>query len=193
MFVDGRDEQGMQGLAHLDIHLPTQRQCHRRDVLRDLHPFLQLLIDHRLVAHGEVRQMHRFGALASRHGDQVAIETISIERCDGGHQLGHCLQTGVERLISRQLIGCHAATPETSAIEPHVPVAQVVVNKVRYGTACAGRIVRIQITVHVLDERVEQRQDPTINLRVIGHRHVWLAVGEAVDVGVEGEEGVRIV
>ena len=143
MFVDGRDEQGVQGLAHLDIHLPTQRQRHRRDVLRDLHPFLQLLIDHRFVAHGEVSQMHRFGALASRHGDQVAIETIGIEGCDGRHQLGHRLQAGVERLISRQLIGCHAAAPETSAIEPHVPVTQVVVDEVRYGAACAGRIVRI--------------------------------------------------
>ena len=137
--------------------------------------------------------MHRFGALASRHGDQVTIETIGIEGCDGGHQLGHRLQTGVERLISRQLIGCHAATPETSTIEPHVPVAQVVVDEVRYGAACAGRIVRIQIAVHVLDERVEQRQDPTINLRALCHRHVWLAVGEAVDVGVECKEGVRIV
>ena len=193
MFVDGRDEQGVQGLAHLDIHLPTQRQRHRRDVLCDLHPFLQLLIDHRFVAHGEVSQMHRFGALASRHGDQVAIETIGIEGCDGRHQLGHRLQAGVERLISRQLIGCHAAAPETSAIEPHVPVAQVVVDEVCYGTACAGRIVRIQITVHVLDKRVEQRQDPTINLRAIRHRNIRLAVSEAVDVGVEGEEGVRIV
>ena len=137
--------------------------------------------------------MHRFGALASGHGDQVAIETIGIERCDGRHQLGHCLQTGVERLISRQLIGCHATAPETSAIEPHVPVAQVVVDEVRYGATRAGRIVRIQITVHVLDKRVEQRQDPTIDLRALCHRHVWLAVGEAVDVGVEGEEGVRIV
>ena len=137
--------------------------------------------------------MHRFGALASRHGDQVAIETIGIEGCDGRHQLGHRLQAGVERLISRQLVGCHAAAPETSAIEPHVPVTQVVVDEVCYGTACAGRIVRIQITVHVLDERVEQRQDPTINLRALGHRHIRLAVGEAVDVGVEGEEGVRIV
>ena len=83
--------------------------------------------------------------------------------------------------------------PEAFAVKTHEPVGQVVVDERVDETTCAGRVIAVHLALHTLDERVEHRQDPTVDLGTFGHGHVGLAIAETVDVGVEAEERVGVV
>ena len=130
MSIHNRDHDGLQRLANLNIHLAAQSQHHRRHILCHLHTLFQVLVDQSLVANWEFGQVNRCDLLTSGSRDQVTEQLVCIERRDRSHQLGDRFQTGVQRLIGGQLIGRHASTPETAAVQTHIPVTQIVVYEI---------------------------------------------------------------
>ena len=164
-----------------------------RDVLSHLHTGFKFGINQCLIAYGELGEVDRNHLVAASHGNQVAVEHVGIERCDGRHQLGHRLEASIEGLISRELIFSHTTTPEAFAVEAHIPVRQVVVDEIGYQSASLGRLVVVVAGIHILHQRIEQGQNPAVYLGTFLHGHVGFLVFEAVNVGIEGEEGIRII
>ena len=174
MGIHYRNHQRVQRLTNLDIHLSAQCQHHGRDLLSDLHLLLQLLVDLRLIAYREVCEVYALHLLTASHRDQIQEELIGIEGCDRCHQLSHCLQAGVQRLVSRELILRHATAPETTTVQAHIPVTQVVVHEIGDRTTRTGRLIVLQIAIHILDQAVEQREDPAVDLRALLPGHIRL-------------------
>ena len=131
--------------------------------------------------------------MAPAHGVQVAEDAVHHEGCEGRRELRDGLQAGVERLVGGQLVLGHSAAPETLAVQTHVPVREVLAHELLDGAGGRRRVVVLERLGHVLDQRVEQRDNPAVDFRTALDGHLLLAAGEAVDVGVEGEEGVGVV
>ena len=187
-FVYHRNHDTLQRLTHLDVHLTAQSQYHRSNILCHLHTGFQFRIDQAFVGYRELGKVYRNHLVASGHANQVHIQTVGIERSNRCHQFGYGLQASVECLISRQLIGRHGTAPETFTVQTHVPVTQVIVYKVGNQTSGLGRFVIRKASIHVLDQRVQQRQNPAVDFRTLVHRHVFLRVGKAIHVGIQGKE-----
>ena len=131
----------------IDVDLSAQSQHHRSYLLGHSHALLEVLVDSRSTRFGELLEMNALLAAA-----QIHVELVGIEGCKGCYQLGHSHQTGVESVVSRALVGTHLLAPETFAVEAHIPVAQVVVDKLVDKTACARRVVAVELGTHSLDE-----------------------------------------
>ena len=138
--------------------------------------------------------MHRSVTFALHRGSgQIAVQPIGIEGREGSHQQSHRLQAFVQGLISGKFIGAHLAGPETAAVQTHIPVRQVVVDKRIDGAGSLGGLIVVQIGGHLGNKGVEQRQDPAVDFRTLCHRLGGFGAREAVDVGIEGEELVGVV
>ncbi len=188
--VDSGNHDLCQRLTHLDVDLAAQCQNHARNLLCHRHAGLEVDVDTLLVGLGEALQVNRLQLAA-----EVVVELIGIEGSERCEQTGHRGEAGVERLIGGALVGAHLLTPETLAVEAHIPVAQVVVDETVDEAAGARRVVVVELSGHTLDERVEAGEYPAVNL---GEADLAVAerggVGvEAVDVGVEREETVGVV
>ena len=157
--IDGRNHNLLKRLAHLDVHLTTQCKHHRGDALSHFHASLEVEVDGSFVGNGEYVEVHAI-ALAT----QVLIELVGIEGCKRREQFGNGHQTGVERLIGRALVVAHLLTPEAFAVEAHIPVREIVVDKLVDESAGASGIEVLQLVVDTLDERVHTRENPAVDL-----------------------------
>ena len=104
------------------------------------------------------------------------------------------LEAGIKGLICRLFVGIHIATPETFAVETHVPVREVVLHKIRDSTSGFGRFIRLVRLGNLFDKRVEFGKDPFVDL---GERRMAVrAVGRTrppVHVGIEGKEAIGVI
>ena len=104
-------------------------------MLCERHTALEVEVNECLICYRPLAKVNRapqnatsvFGDPASL-AHEVAVEAIGIEWCVRCHELGNRLEAGIEGVVSRLLVGIHLATPETLAVEAHVPVAQFVLS-----------------------------------------------------------------
>ena len=182
-----------QRLAHLDIDLTTQRKNHRRELLSQRHHLLQIAINQLLVSYGERRQVYRRICVATAHCIQIAEDTIRDERRERSRQLNNGFEAGVESLVCRQLILGHTTAPETLTIQTYVPVREVLAHKLLNHTCRRRRVVTLQALRYVLNERIEQRDDPAVDLGALLNGDLLLRARKAIDIGIEREEAISIV
>ena len=145
-------------MSNLDVHLAAQCQHHRRDALCHIHPSLQIEVDGGFVGFGIEVEVH-----AVLLATEVFVELVGIERCKWRKQLGDRHQTGVERRVGRAFVIAHILAPETLAIQSHIPVRQVVVHELVDEATCTRRVVVLQLDIDFLDERIDARENPTVD------------------------------
>ena len=131
--------------------------------------------------------------MASAEGVQVGEDTVADKRRERRSQLRNGLQTGIERLVSGQFIFGKFAAPETFSVQAHVPVRQVFADEFLDGASRRRRIIIFERVRYLFDQRVQQRDDPAVDLGTFFDRHFRFAAGESVHVGVQREKAVRIV
>ena len=187
--IDGRNHDLLKRLAHLDVHLAAQGEHHRSDALGHLHASFEVEVDGSLIDGGELVEMHAV-ALAA----EVLVELVGIEGCEGSQEFGNGHQAGVERLVGRALVVAHLLAPEAFAVESHVPVGEVVVDKLVDESSGTSGVEALELLVDGLDERVDARENPAVDLGLLLLRHGRniLCRGPFVDIGIEGEERVGI-
>ena len=139
--VEHRDQDFGQRLAHLDRHFAAQGQHHRRALLRQRHHLFEAGVDQPFVGRRERREMHRFVLVAAAHGVEVREDAVGDERCERRCEHRDGLKTGVQRLIGRQFVFRHAASPEPLAVEAHVPVREVLAHELLNGAGRRSRVV----------------------------------------------------
>ncbi len=191
--VEHRNDDLLQRLAHFDRDLAAQGQHHRRELLGRGHHLLQIRVDQCRVGLGEGRQVDRFVVVTAAHGVEIAEDAVGNERCERCREQCHGLQTGVERLVGRQLVGGHLTAPEALAVEAYVPVGEVLAHEFLDGAGRRRGVVVLQTARYLGDQRVQERDDPAVDLGAPGHGYLLFLAREAVDVGVEGEERVGVV
>ena len=106
--------------------------------------------------------------------------------------MGHGHQASVERVISRTLVVAHVLAPEAFAVEAHIPVGEFVVDKLLDEASGARGIIAVEFAGHTLDERVQTRDDPAVDLGSVGAKLGVLGI-VAIHVGVKGEKTVCVV
>ena len=79
--------------------------------------------------------------LLAGDGVEVLIELVHEERRNRRSDLGDGHHTGIERLVSGNLVLAVFAFPEAAATETHIPVAEVSIHKVLNLTAHLGRLI----------------------------------------------------
>ncbi len=187
-FIHYRYHDALKRLADFDVHLAAQCQYHGSDVLCHLHADFQFLVYHFLLIFGELGKVYGNHIVASRSCNQVGIEHISIERSDGCHQLSHGFEACIECLECRELVLRHTTAPETFAVQADIPVGEVVVHEFGNETSCFRGLVFIVAGIHVLHQRIQYRENPTVYLRAFCHGHIGFFVVKFVYIGIEGEE-----
>ena len=73
-----------------------------------------------------------------------------------------------------------------------MPVGEFVVDKLLDEASGARGIIAVEFAAYALDERVETRDDPAVDLGSVGAKLGVLGI-VAIHVGVEGEETVCVV
>ena len=187
LLVDGGHHDLGQRLAHLDVDLAAQGEHHGGDFLCHVHTGLEVGVDAGLVG---LRPAVEVDAL--QLASEVVVELVAHKRGKRGEQVGHGHQASVERVISRTLVVAHVLAPEAFAVEAHIPVGEFVVDKLLDEASGARGIIAVKFAGHTLDERVETRDDPAVDLGSVGAKLGVLGI-VAIHVGVEGEEAVCVV
>ena len=85
--------------------------------------------------------MHALGAVLLSHLVEVVEELVCIERRDRCYQSGQRLDAGIESLVGRKFVLCHATTPEALLVQTDVPVGELVYDEVLYQTASRRYII----------------------------------------------------
>ena len=129
---------------------------------------------------------------------QVLIQLVGIERSEGSQQTGNGHQTGVECVVGRALVVAHILTPETFAVQTNIPVRQVIVDKGIDESACTGRVEVLQLGSHLLNEGVQRRENPTVNLGFLKSPRSLIGTISpigliAIDIRIKREEAIRII
>ena len=99
----------------------------------------------------------------------------------------------MQGLIGRQLVCVKSSSPETFAVETHIPVGEVVVYEVVDEACRAGRLIIVKRFGDILHEGIEQGENPAVDFRTLGQRHLRFCAGETIHIGVEGQERVCVV
>jgi hypothetical protein len=136
--------------------------------------------------------VHRAGIFTTGCSHQIEIEPVGIEGSYGCHQLRHCNQTVVEGLVGRHLLLGHLTSPEPFTVQADIPVTEVVVYKIVDCPSSLGRLVVGIVLVNLLDQGVEERQDPPVDLGTPGQFDLGILVVEVVHICIEGKERVGV-
>ena len=91
-------------------------------------------------------------------------------------------------MVSAELVSVHLAAPESLPAEAHVPVAQVVADKLLDEPAGEGDVIVFVSRTHLLDEGVEKGNDPPVKLRTLRIRNGCACRVKSVNIGIKGEE-----
>ena len=137
--------------------------------------------------------MYRRLAVTATNGVEVTEDAVGDEWCDRRCEHNHGLQAGVECLVSRKLILAHSTAPETLTVEAHIPVREVLVDKLVDAACRRGWVVVLEVCRNIADKGIEFRENPAVDLWALLNRHLSLAARKAVDIGIEGEERVGVV
>ena len=128
--------------------------------------------------------MHGF---RPRH--KVKIKPLHIERGYRSGQEGDVLKHFIQRLVCCELVMVHFPAPESLPVQAHIPVAEMVAHKILDKTPGCGDVIILICIPDTLDKRIQQRNDPSVNLRPLIHRDI-ITRGrvESVHISIEGEE-----
>ena len=102
---------------------------------------------------------------------EVQIELLHEERRDRGREDGDIRQNLVEGLVGGEFVGVHPAAPEALPVEPDVPIGNVVADEILDQASRRGDVVVFVGRPDVLDQGIEQRNDPAVDLRSLGIGH----------------------
>ena len=94
--------------------------------------------------------------VSAAHRIKVGIELVGIEWSDWCHQPSHGLKTCIECLICRELVGSHLSSPETLAVEAHIPVREIVAHEGLDQSSGYCRLVGVVVLIHLADECIER-------------------------------------
>ena len=189
LVIDSRYHYLRQWLTDLDVDLTAQGKNHTRNLLCHIHACLEVCVDSLSVDGRPLIEMYALQLTA-----EVMVELVGKERRKRREEFVDNHQTGVECVVGRAFVGAHLLTPEALTVQTHIPVGQVVVDEGVDETAGACRVVVVELFLDALDKAVELGDNPTVNLRsVLGWPYSAARGLIAVDIGVEGEEGVRII
>ena len=131
------------------------------------------------------------GAIGLDAGDEVVPDRIGEVRDDRRHERGQRRQHLVQRRVRGALVGVELALPEPASVAAHVPVGEVVDEGLDRPRG-AHRVVAVERLARLGDERVEARQDPSVEERAGALDAVGLVGRPAVEAGVRHEEPVRV-
>ncbi len=124
---------------------------------------------------------------------KVAPDALGDEGRKGCGERRHGLEAGVKRLIGREFVFGEAAAPEAFAVQAHVPVREVFAHEIGDRTRRRGGVVVLQTRRNIFYERIQQRDDPAVDLGPFGDGDLGFIAAEAVDIGVKREETVCVV
>ena len=110
---------------------------------------------------GVVGEVDAVGRRGVDRGDQVAPHRIGEVRHERGEQAGDGGQHLVQGGVRGALVVIELALPEAAPVAPHVPVREVVDERLDPARR-ARRVVRVQRGARLADHRVEARQDPAV-------------------------------
>ena len=138
----------------------AEREDGRCRLLREVHLTLERLVDEILIGFGPRAEVYRFAR-------EIPVETVCIERCVRRHELRYGLKTGVEGGVCSLFVCVHLTSPETLAVQTHIPVREVVLHEIRDSTSGFGGFVCFVRFCDLLDEGVELREDPSVDFREV--------------------------
>ena len=166
-------------------------QAQRDDPAHCGHFFGEALIDS-TQADGQVAQVNALPSCDSRSSHDVLVDLFRHEWREGGAELGDAYQALIERRVRIRFISVKLALPEPLAAAAHVPVRKRVDELAEFRRGFV-REEGIHVLPHPARQDVELGQDPAVqqgSFRGWAARH--RAGVEAVDLGVDGEEGVDV-
>ena len=124
---------------------------------------------------------------------EIEIEPVHIE---GSYRsTEHCnhFQHFVKCLICSEFVLAHTAAPETLAVQPDVPVADIVANELLQKASSCGKVVVLIAGADILDESVHQGDYPPVDLWSFRIRNLLSLNVKPVHIGVERKERIGIV
>ena len=125
--------------------------------------------------------MHRVLGIIVPPSNQVTVKLVGIEGRNRSHQTSHRDQAAVEGLVGGELIRSHLTRPEAAAREAHIPVTELLGDKVPDRTSGTCGLVVLEIAVHLDDEAIQRREDPAVDLGTLSVRKFLTSGGiEAV-------------
>ena len=86
------------------------------------------------------------------------------------------------------LIPREITSPVPFTVQPDIPVAQVLNDKFLNGPAGLGRFVITELLIHLLDQGVQQGNDPPVYLRSLAEGYYLFFEMESIDIGIEGKK-----
>ena len=137
--------------------------------------------------------MDRHNIITSCRCNQVCVQPVGIERSYRRHQFSHCLKTYIQCLVCRQFILCKFTTPETFTIQTNVPIGQIIIHKVGNQTSSLCRLIFIITGIYLFYQRVQHRQNPTVDFRTFRHRHIRFLIFKSVNIGIKRKERIGII
>ena len=152
--IDCREEKRLEWLTHDDLRVLADRKHERSDCLCECHLTFERCVG--LTCHREVGKVYAHLIVSAAHRIKVGIELVGIEWSDWSHQSSHGLKTCIECLISRELVGCHLSSPETLAVEAHIPVREIVAHEGLNQSSSYSWLVCVVVLVNLADECVER-------------------------------------
>ena len=184
------DQHFSKRLADLQVRRVAQRASVRDDLQDRFHLFLDLGIDERGVAHGEIRQMHAFRSVRIDGADQILIDGFRHERRERRSQKRHRFQDSEERIERVGLVLRHFTRPVALSSSADVPVGQLLRKVAHLSGGLRDAVVR-QIVVDGGDQRVQFGQDPAVKKTGILGKSQLRGV-DPVDIRIEDIERVGI-
>ena len=108
--------------------------------------------------------MHALGRIRVDAADEILVQRLAEERQHRRQQPCQCNQRGVERGIGRTrvaVVGAVPCAPEAPARAPHVPVREIVEERLDLDREAAC-VVRVEPGARRADKLVKPRQQPQI-------------------------------
>ena len=164
------DEQLRDRLPHAKLRLRSRRPPERRHPHHEPRLVGQPSVDPRRIGLRPIRQMHalRRPVLPSLQrptsSDQVLVHLLREERRERREHLRERDEALVQRRVRRQLVAVALGLPEPAAAPAHVPVRQIVDERLDE-LRRRQRIEILQPIGHALHQLVQLRQHPAIQLR----------------------------
>ena len=179
------------GLAVFEVARVARRTAEGDDFENILHAAFEFGVDARLVADGEIAQMHRFGRFGIERRHEVLIHHLRHEGRIGREELGKRCKDGVERRICRRLVLRHVAAPIAVAAAADVPIAEHVAKILDLARAVRDVVLR-EHPIDVAHHRVEAGEHPAVHEGELALFKLEFGRIVFIDLGIEREEGVGI-
>ena len=172
------DNRLFQRLAHLQLGLLAGRAAKRGGLKRCGHGLLKHLIT-TSPRSGPVGQVNALGCSRVVGRNQIAPHLVGHKRAERRQQQRDGRQAFVERGEGGSPIGGVVVAPETAAAGTHVPVGQVVDERLKRAPGVGWVVPGKPVGDH-LGGGIQTRQRPAVHLAALGHRRCGVARGKTI-------------